>query len=131
MSDTPEVRFSTRCVIGGRSVDAKSGETFETLNPANGQVLTSVSLGAAVDIDLAVLSARKAFSEGPWPRMSPAERKSIMLRFAAVVEAHSDELALMEALEAGKPITDCMEICLLYTSPSPRDKRQSRMPSSA
>lgn len=106
------IKLSTQCVIGGRSVDAVSGETFETLNPATGECLACVARGDEADVDAAVAAARQAFDDGPWPRLSASERKVIMQRFATLVEANLDELAMMEALEAGKPITDCMEIDL-------------------
>lgn len=104
--------FSTNAVIAGRSVPAQSGKTFDTLNPANGKVLAKVSECAVEDVNLAVAAARQAFDEGPWPRMSPAERKVILQRFATVIEAHTDELAELEALEAGKPISDVIGIDL-------------------
>ena len=109
------VKFSTQCVIGGRSLPAQSGECFDTINPATGQILAQVSKGDCADVDAAVSAARKAFDEGPWPQMSPSERKVVMQRFATLVEANLDELAMMEALEAGKPISDCMEIDLPET----------------
>ncbi len=108
-------KFSTNCVIAGRSVPAVSGETFETINPANGEVIANIAKGDAADVDAAVAAARNAFDQGPWPRLSPSERKVIMQRFATLVEANIDELAQMESLEAGKPITDCMEIDLPET----------------
>ena len=107
-----DLRLSTKAVIGGRSLASESGKTFDTLNPANGRVLATVAECASVDVDKAVKSARAAFDDGPWPRMSPTERKTILQRFATLIEAHCDELALMEALEAGKPISDCLQIDL-------------------
>ncbi|MEM8498012.1 MAG: aldehyde dehydrogenase [Pseudomonadota bacterium] len=106
------IKLSTQCVIGGRSVDAQSADTFDTINPATGEVLAKIARGDSADVDAAVAAARRAFDEGPWPRLAPAERKVIMQRFATLLEANLDELAMMEALEAGKPITDCMEIDL-------------------
>ena len=107
--------FSTNCIIAGRSVPAKSGETFDTINPANGQTIARIAKGASADVDAAVAAAREAFDHGPWPRLSPAERKVIMQRFATVLEANIDELAELEALEAGKPISDCIETDLPET----------------
>ena len=172
----------TRAVIGGRSVEAASGKTFATLNPATGRELAQVAEGDVADVDRAVAAARTAFEEGPWGRLAPVDRKMLILRFASLVEAHTDELAVIETLEAGKPISDCSGLdvpdlvatlrwhaeaadklydqlspsgpgkvgmvvrepigvvgavlpwnypCLLYTSPSPRDRTRSRMPSSA
>ena len=109
------VKFSTQCVIGGRVLPAQSGETFETINPATGEVLALVARGDSADVDAAVSAARKAFDEGPWPQMSPSDRKVVLQRFATLVEANIDELAMMESLEAGKPISDCMEIDLPET----------------
>ena len=113
LADTPA--FSTGAVIGGRSVEAASGKTFETLNPANGTVLARIAECGTEDVDRAVASARAAFDDGPWPRMTPGERKAVLQRFATLVEANADELAMMEALEAGKPITDCLGIDLPET----------------
>ncbi|MEM7506855.1 MAG: aldehyde dehydrogenase [Pseudomonadota bacterium] len=104
------VSLSTQCVIGGRSVPANSGKTFSTINPATGKELAQISRGAAADVDAAAAAARKAFDDGPWPRLSPMERKVHLQRFATLIEANTEELAAMEALEAGKPITDCLEI---------------------
>lgn len=115
MTTASNITFSTNCVIGGRGIPAQSGETFDTVNPANGQVLAQVAKGDSADVDAAVAAARNAFDEGPWPKMSPAERKVIIQRFATLVEANTDELAMMEAMEAGKPIADCMEIDLPET----------------
>lgn len=104
--------FSCTAVIGGRRVQAVSGKTFETLNPANGSVLANVVEGDAADVDLAVAAARKAFDAGPWPRLAPKERKRLLLRYADVIEAHMDELAILETLESGKPISDTTKIDL-------------------
>ena len=107
---TASVRPPTRALIGGRSVDAASGRTFATLNPATGAELAEVAECEAEDVDRAVAAARAAFEDGPWGRMAPADRKRLILRFASLVEAHTDELALIETLEAGKPISDCADI---------------------
>ena len=106
---------STRLVIGGRSVESASGATFATVNPATGQELAQVSEGTAQDMDRAVAAARDAFDNGPWGRMSPADRRGLLKRFALLVEAHADELALLESLEAGKPIFDTSTIDLPET----------------
>ena len=115
MTNQTVVSFSSHCIIGGRPKPAQSGETFDTINPANGQVLAQIAKGESADVDVAVAVAREAFDCGPWPRLSASERKFIMLRFATLVEAHIDELAQLEALEAGKPINDCLEIDLPET----------------
>src|SRR2546422_6119497 len=109
------LKLAARMVIGGRGVAALSGEMFPTLNPATGQTLAQIPKGDGADVDAAVKAARKAFDEGPWPRMKPAERKGWLLGYAALVEDHSQELAEIEALEAGKPISDCRAIDLPET----------------
>ena len=108
-------KFPTRAVIGGRSVDAEGGGTFATINPSTGKPLAQISECSAADVDKAVAAARAAFDEGPWPRMSPAERKSILQRFATVIEANAEELAELEALEVGKPISDALGVDLPET----------------
>lgn len=108
-------KFPTQAVIGGRSADAEGGKTFATINPATGQVLAEIAECSAADVDKAVAAAREAFDNGPWPRMAPAERKAILQRFATVIEANAEELAELETLEAGKPISDALEVDLPET----------------
>ena len=96
-----------RLLIGGRHVEAVSGETFVTINPATGETLADIALGDARDIDQAVVAARRAF-EGPWSRFKPAERQAAMLRLADLVDREFDELALIDTLEMGKPITGAL-----------------------
>ena len=107
--------YPTKAMIGGRSVDATGRKTFETVNPSTGKVLAEISECTAADVDKAVAAARQAFDEGPWPRMSPAERKTTLHRFATVIEANADELAELEAMEGGKPIADALGIDLPET----------------
>lgn len=105
-------RFRTQAFIDGRFTDAASGKTFSTENPATGAVLAEVAAGDTADVDAAVGAARRAFEDGRWSRLAPADRKKVLLRFADLVEANSEELATLDALEAGKPITDCRDIDL-------------------
>lgn len=92
-----------KLLVNGRWVDAVSGQTFTTINPATEAVLARVALGDAADIDRAVAAARKAFDEGPWPRMLPAERQRILQKLGDLIEANGDELAWIESLDNGKP----------------------------
>jgi len=108
------LQLSTNAIIGGQSVPSASGATFDTLNPATGEVLAGIADCTPVDVDRAVAAARKAF-EGPWGSMRPADRKRLILRFASLVEAHASELATIETLEGGKPITDTSSIDLPET----------------
>jgi phenylacetaldehyde dehydrogenase len=89
--------------INGQWSDAASGRTFETPNPATGEVLARVAEGGAEDIDRAVRAARRAFEEGPWGRMTPSERGRIIWRIGDLILEHVDELARLESLDNGKP----------------------------
>jgi phenylacetaldehyde dehydrogenase len=89
--------------INGQWVDAAAGETFETLDPATGEVLAEVARGEAEDIDRAVLAARAAF-EGPWSRLNPSERGRIIHRIGDLIEQNADELAELDSLDNGKPV---------------------------
>ena len=106
---------SSRMVIGGRSVEASSGGTFATLNPATGAEIAQVAEGTAADVDRAVAAARSAVDGGPWGSMSPGDRRMLLKRFASLVDAHSHELALLETLDGGKPIHDTSTIDLPQT----------------
>jgi aldehyde dehydrogenase (NAD+) len=91
-------------LIDGQHVPAASGKTFETRNPATGELLASVAEGDKEDINRAVAAARRAF-EGPWGKMKPFERQRIMLKWAELVEARHAELALLDTLDMGAPIS--------------------------
>ncbi|MGD8976864.1 MAG: aldehyde dehydrogenase [Gammaproteobacteria bacterium] len=100
----------SQAFINGRYVDAASGATLESLNPANGRLLAAVAATDEEDVDRAVAAARRAFDAGTWSRMAPRDRKAVMLRFADLVERHAEELALIETLDMGKPIADSTAI---------------------
>ncbi len=92
--------------INGEFVESASGKTFESYNPATGEVLATVSEAGPEDIDRAVKAARKAFDEGPWQKMTAAQRSRIMYKLADLMELHKDELAQLETLDNGKPIRE-------------------------
>src|SRR5690348_12353187 len=89
--------------INGQFVNAASGKTFETPNPATGETLARIAEGDAEDINRAVRAARKAFEDGPWSRMTPSERGRIIWRIGDLILEHTDELAQLESLDNGKP----------------------------
>jgi phenylacetaldehyde dehydrogenase len=89
--------------INGSWVDAASGRTFETPNPATGETLARIAEGDAEDINRAVRAARAAFDDGPWSRMTPSERGRIIWRIGDLILEHVDELAQLESLDNGKP----------------------------
>jgi len=100
----------TQLFIDGQWVPARSGKTFCTINPSNEEVIARVAEGDAADVELAVLAARRAFDEGPWPCMDARERGKIMHRFCDLIEAEIDELAAIESLDNGKPIKDARSV---------------------
>src|SRR3954449_1475371 len=90
---------------GGEKSDAADGATFETLDPATGNVITTVAQAGAADVDRAVAAARAAFEHGSdWHRMTPGDRGRAMTRLAMLVESNADELAELESLDNGKPL---------------------------
>jgi len=95
-----------KMLIDGKWVEAASGKTFETPNPATGEVLARVAEGDKEDIDRAVRAARRTFDEGKWIRMRPSDRQRLLLRIADLIEQHGDELAQLETLDNGKPFTE-------------------------
>jgi aldehyde dehydrogenase (NAD+) len=93
-----------RLLIGGKWQSAASGKTFDTFNPATGEVIAQLAEGDSRDVDLAVSGARRAF-EGDWSRWTPNDRQRLLLRIHDLVEKHFDELALIETLDMGAPLT--------------------------
>jgi gamma-glutamyl-gamma-aminobutyraldehyde dehydrogenase len=93
--------------IDGDFVKPLSGKTMETLNPATGEILATVAACGSDDVNHAVEVARKAFDGGSWSRMHPTERKTILIQFADLIERDQYELAVLESLESGKPISEC------------------------
>jgi len=104
--------FETRAFIDGKYVAAASGKTFATVNPATGCELAQVAACAAEDVERATAAARRVFEAGSWSRMAPRERKKILLKFADLIEANLEQLALLETLDCGKPINDSREVDL-------------------
>src|SRR5215467_2235114 len=100
----------TQGFVDGRYVDAASGATFDCVNPATGKLLARVAAGDTEDINRAVNSARAAFRKGSWSQLAPAKRKKVLLRLADLIREHGDELALLETLDVGKPITDSVKV---------------------
>lgn len=95
----------TESFIGGKWVPALSGKTLPCVFPATGETIGHVAACDAEDVDAAVKSARKAFDAGTWSRMSPQDRRRIMLRFSELILESRDDLAMMETLNVGKPLS--------------------------
>ena len=97
-----------RLLIDGRLIEATSRRSFDSLNPATGQLLARVSEGDASDIDLAVAAARRAFDDGRWSQMKPFDRQTILSRFADLVDERHDEIARLDTLDMGMPLARTM-----------------------
>ena len=104
------LRFRTQPFIDGQFVKSHSGETFISVNPATGKAIAEIFACDAADVDRAVGVARKAFEDGRWSRMKPGDRKAVMLKFVERLECNAMEIALLDSLDAGKPIYDCVNI---------------------
>lgn len=96
--------------IDGRYRASLDGARFECVNPATGAVIATIARGQGADIDAAVASAEAAWRDGRWRHLTPRARMEVMARWADLVEAHREELALLETLDMGKPITDVLTI---------------------
>ncbi|MFV2176247.1 aldehyde dehydrogenase [Actinomadura sp. LOL_016] len=105
----------TRLFLDGAFVDAASGATFDRVSPRDGTVIARVAEGDETDVDRAVAAARAAFQDGRWARRPPRERRAVLQRLARLVEEHAEELALIEALDMGKPFTDALAVDLRVT----------------
>lgn len=100
------ISLQTEAFIGGTFRPSRSGKQMPAISPIDGTKLCDVSACDGADIDEAVRVARKAFDAGVWSEVGPRERKRILLHFADLLEAHSEELALIETLDMGKPIAN-------------------------
>lgn len=99
-----------QCWIDGKFVTSASGARFESINPATSAVITDVARGGSEDVDRAVGAARRAFADGRWSGLTPAARKEVLLKLAALIRANIPEMALLDSLDMGKPIADASTI---------------------
>ena len=98
--------FRSQLFINGEYVSAASGKTFPVLNPANNETLTELAEADVEDVNRAVDAARKAFDNGPWPKMKTAERAKMIRRFAELMVKHAPELERIESHDVGKPVKE-------------------------
>src|SRR5882762_5859388 len=94
----------TKAFINGNYADAASGQTFDSINPGTGKLLARVASGDTEDVNRAVAAARTAFRKGVWANQAPKDRQQVLKRFAELIRANGEELALLETLDMGKPI---------------------------
>jgi acyl-CoA reductase-like NAD-dependent aldehyde dehydrogenase len=118
MSAQPEISWRDRAAIvhaegrafiDGHYVDAASGATFDNRSPIDGRALGKVASCEAEDVDRAVRSARQAYRKGSWSQLPPAQRKRVLLKLGELILKHREELALLETLDMGKPISDALK----------------------
>src|SRR5690625_3732672 len=105
-----QAQLPTQLFIDGEFRPARSGKTFANHSPIDGRLLGNVAEGASEDVDMAVTSGIRAFEDGTWRWMDPAERKKVLLRLADLIRAHNEEIALAETLDVGKPIGDTLSV---------------------
>lgn len=105
-----ELKPKSQIFIDGDYVDAASGKTFEDIAPHDDRLIAHVASGDVEDIDRAVKSAKKVFDNGAWREMNPRDKKTIMLRWSALMLENKEELALLEAVDTGKPIGDTLSV---------------------
>ena len=110
MTDTLATIAPGKLIINGEAVDAASGRTFTTINPATEAPITTVAEAGPEDVDRAVRAARAAFESGPWPKMKPADRQRVLWKLGDLILEHGDELARLETLDNGKPIFESRQI---------------------
>jgi betaine-aldehyde dehydrogenase len=105
----PQTPYQYQLWIGGKEVPSGSGKRFERQSPAHGNVVGEYAAADAADVDAAVQAAREAFDRGPWPQASGAERMKCLLKAAESIRQQKEELALIETLESGKPISQARD----------------------
>ena len=97
--------MATKLLIDNRWVPSESGKTFATINPSTGEEICQVAEADAPDVDKAVQAARRAFDQGPWRKMRASERGRLLHRLADLIEQHAEQLARLETLDNGKPLS--------------------------
>uniref|UniRef100_G3Q6P2 formyltetrahydrofolate dehydrogenase n=1 Tax=Gasterosteus aculeatus aculeatus TaxID=481459 RepID=G3Q6P2_GASAC len=99
------VKMPNQCFINGKFEDAENGKVYETINPTDGSVICKVSYASVGDVDRAVAAAKDAYYSGPWGRMNPRDRGSLLYKLADLMEEHQEELATIESIDSGAVYT--------------------------
>ncbi|AFQ45223.1 aldehyde dehydrogenase [Desulfosporosinus meridiei] len=100
------IQYPTKAFIDGEKVESVSGKIFSTENPATGEKLTEITACNEEDVDLAVRAARRAFNDKSWSGLAPVQRKKVLQTLSELILEHKDELAVLESLDSGRPISD-------------------------
>jgi aldehyde dehydrogenase (NAD+) len=103
--ESPVPISATRLLINNRWIPSESGKTFATINPSTGEEICEIAEADAADVQKAVKAARTAFDRGPWRKTLASERGRLLYRLADLIEKHADELACLESLDNGKPVS--------------------------
>ena len=114
------LRLPDAALIGGTWVRATEGATLATHDPFDGALLAHLPLCGAAEVDAAVAAARQSFESGVWSGLHPGERKAVLCRLADLILANLEELALIEAIDAGKPVADCLAMDVPETAKAVR-----------
>lgn len=109
-SQAAALQFRNQAFIDGKFVDAASGKTFDSINPATGAVLAQVAECDEEDVNRAVAAGRRAFEDGRWSRMAPGDRKAVLLKLADLIRENLVEMALLDSLDMGKLVTDAVTV---------------------
>jgi acyl-CoA reductase-like NAD-dependent aldehyde dehydrogenase len=104
-AEASEAPKAYKLLIGGRHVDARDGRAIERASPGHGFVVSRYAQAGAADVEAAVQAAHGAFETGPWPRMKASDRAAVLLKAADLIETRLEEIARLDALESGKPIS--------------------------
>uniref|UniRef100_A0A8P4KMV3 10-formyltetrahydrofolate dehydrogenase n=1 Tax=Dicentrarchus labrax TaxID=13489 RepID=A0A8P4KMV3_DICLA len=99
------VKMPYQCFINGQFEDAENGKSYQTINPTDGSVICKVSYASVGDVDRAVEAAKEAYDNGPWGRMNPRDRGSLLYKLADLMEEHQEELATIESIDSGAVYT--------------------------
>ena len=103
-----KLNYNNKAFINGHFVNSKSDKFFEAINPATGELITEITDCNSADVDLAVKSARDSFKKGVWSKSSPEFRKEVLLKLANLLREKTEEMAVLESLDSGKTINDCL-----------------------
>lgn len=104
------LKYRTQHFIDGAYVASADGRTFPSINPATGETITEIARGGEIEVNRAVAAARKAFKSGVWSRMEPRARMAVLEKFSSLIEENSQEFALLDSLDMGKPVMDMINI---------------------
>ena len=105
-----ELQLADKAFINGGFVPARLGKTMATRNPATGEVIGNIAACDATDVNAAVSAARAAFEAGSWSKRSPGERKAVLLKLVTLMEQELEPLAVLESLDSGKPVSECLAV---------------------